>query len=117
VAEELTAKDALAAHLSAELNIDQNDIVSPWRAALASALAFLLGGVVPLLAMLLAPPDGRVLTTVLTVLPALAVTGALGGYLGQSPVLRPAIRVVLGGALALAATFAIGRLLGTTGIV
>lgn len=115
VAEELTAKDALAAHLSAELNIDQNDIVSPWRASFASALAFLLGGVMPLLAMVLAPPDARVLTTVVVVLPALAVTGALGAHLGQSPLLRPAARVVLGGALALGATFAVGWLWGTTG--
>jgi VIT1/CCC1 family predicted Fe2+/Mn2+ transporter len=117
VADELTAKDALAAHLSAELNIDPDDIVSPWRAAGASALAFVVGAVVPLLAMLLAPAAWRVPVTVVTVLPALAVTGALGAYLGQSPMLRPTLRVVLGGALALAATFAVGRLLGTTGVV
>jgi VIT1/CCC1 family predicted Fe2+/Mn2+ transporter len=116
VAEELTAKDALAAHLSAELNIDLDDIVSPWRAAAASALAFLVGGVVPLLAMLLAPREWRVAATVLTVLPALALTGAVGAYLGSSPPVRPTVRVVLGGALALAATFGIGRLLGTTGL-
>lgn len=117
VAEELTAKDALAAHLSAELNIDPDDIVSPWRAALASALAFLVGGIVPLLAILLSPASWRVPTTVLTVLPALAVTGALGAHLGQSAMLRPAVRVVLGGAVALAATFLIGRLLGSAGVV
>ena len=117
VAQELTANDALAAHLSAELNIDQDDIVSPWRAAFASALAFLIGGLLPLLAMLLAPTDWRVAVTVLTVLPALALTGATGAYLGQSPLLRPTVRVVFGGALALAATFLIGRLLGTSGIV
>jgi VIT1/CCC1 family predicted Fe2+/Mn2+ transporter len=45
---------------------------------------------------------------------ALAITGAIGGYLGDSPMLRPMVRVVIGGALALAATFLIGRLLGTT---
>src|SRR5215216_150307 len=83
VAVELTANDALAAHLDAELNIDQNDIVSPWRAAYASAIAF-------------------------------AITGATGGYLGDSPISRPMVRVVVGGALALVATFLIGRLLGTT---
>jgi len=48
------------------------------------------------------------------VLIALAITGAVGGYLGDSPMLRPMVRVVVGGALALAATFLIGRLLGTT---
>jgi VIT1/CCC1 family predicted Fe2+/Mn2+ transporter len=117
VAEELTANDALGAHRAAELNLDPNDIVSPWRAAGASALAFFLGGLVPVLAVLLAPTAWRVPVTVVTVLPALAVTGAAGAYLGQSALLRPTLRVVLGGSLALAATFAIGRLLGTAGLV
>lgn len=53
VATELTAHDALAAHLSVELNIDQNDVVSPWHATFASAAAFLAGGIIPLLAILL----------------------------------------------------------------
>lgn len=114
VAEELTAQDALAAHLEAELNITQDEILSPWVAARASAVAFLLGGVLPLLSILLVPPDGRVLATCALVLVALAATGALGAYLGRSPMLRPAARVVAGGALALAATYAIGSALGAT---
>jgi vacuolar iron transporter family protein len=114
VAEELTANDALAAHLDAELNIDQSDIVSPWRAAYASAVAFVVGGLLPLLAMIVFPAGMRVQATFAAVLVALAITGATGGYLGGSPVLRPMVRVVVGGALALAATFLIGRLLGTT---
>ena len=56
VAAELTEHDALAAHLSAELNIDEDDIVSPWHAAFASAIAFTLGAVLPMLAILLPPP-------------------------------------------------------------
>ena len=114
VAEELTANDALAAHLDAELNIDQSDIVSPWRAAFASAVAFLIGGMLPILAIIVFPTSMRVPATFAAVLIALAITGAIGGYLGDSPMLRPMIRVVVGGALALAATFLIGRLLGTT---
>jgi vacuolar iron transporter family protein len=114
VAEELTANDALAAHLDAELNIDQGDIVSPWRAAYASAVAFVIGGLLPLLAMIVFPASMRVPATFAAVLIALAITGATGGYLGGSPVLRPMVRVVVGGALALATTFLIGRLLGTT---
>ncbi|GGM62066.1 VIT1/CCC1 transporter family protein [Microbacterium saperdae] len=115
VAEELTAHDALGAHLSAELNIDGQDLVSPWRAALASAVAFTSGGIIPFVAMLL-PPGVRIPATFIVVLLALAVTGALGARLGGSPVLRPTIRVVVGGAVALGATFLIGTLLGTTGI-
>jgi VIT1/CCC1 family predicted Fe2+/Mn2+ transporter len=117
VAEELTASDALAAHLSAELNIDPDDVVSPWRAAGASALAFVVGALLPLIAVVLAPAEYRVAATATAVLPALAITGATGAYLGQSPMLRPTVRVVLGGAIALTATFLIGRLLGTSGLV
>jgi VIT1/CCC1 family predicted Fe2+/Mn2+ transporter len=114
VAEELTANDALTAHLDAELNIDQHDIVSPWRAAYASAIAFLIGGLLPILAIIGFPDAIRIPATFAAVLLALAITGAAGGYLGGSPILRPTIRVVVGGAIALAATFLIGRLLGTT---
>jgi vacuolar iron transporter family protein len=114
VAEELTASDALAAHLDAELNIDQQDIVSPWRAAYASAIAFVIGGLLPILAIIAFPAAMRVPATFAAVLIALAITGAAGGYLGGSPLLRPTVRVVVGGAIALATTFLIGRLLGTT---
>ena len=114
VAEELTASDALAAHLDAELNIDQQDIVSPWRAAYASAIAFVIGGLLPILAIIAFPAAMRVPATFAAVLLALAITGAAGGYLGGSPLLRPTVRVVVGGAIALATTFLIGRLLGTT---
>jgi VIT1/CCC1 family predicted Fe2+/Mn2+ transporter len=114
VAEELTANDALSAHLDVELNIDQNDIVSPWRAAYASAIAFTIGGLLPLLAIILFPASMRIPATFVAVLVALAITGATGGYLGDSPISRPMVRVVVGGALALVATFLIGRLLGTT---
>lgn len=117
VAKELTAKDALAAHLSAELNIDQNDVVSPWHAAFASAAAFLSGGIIPMLVMLLTPQSLRVPLTFIVVLVALAGTGVLSARLGGSRPVRAAIRVVIGGAIALAATFTIGALLGTTGVV
>ncbi|MBW4032363.1 MAG: VIT family protein [Acidobacteria bacterium] len=115
VAVELTAHDALAAHLDAELNIDPDNIANPWHAALASAIAFVSGGILPFLTILL-PPNLRVAVTFVVVLVALAGTGALGARLGGSPVPRAMIRVVIGGALALAATFLIGKALGTTGI-
>jgi vacuolar iron transporter family protein len=117
VAAELTAHDALAAHLSAELNIDQSDIVSPWHAAFASAVSFIIGAVLPMLAILLPPPGVRVPVTFVTVLLALALTGALGAWIGGGSRLLAGARVVVGGALALAATFSIGNLLGATGVV
>jgi VIT1/CCC1 family predicted Fe2+/Mn2+ transporter len=113
VAKELTANDALAAHLSAELNIDQDDVVSPWHAALASAVAFLVGGVVPLLFILLTPHPVRVPITFAVVILLLAGTGILGARLGGANSVRAALRVVIGGALALGATFTIGAMLGT----
>ncbi|AZH76971.1 MULTISPECIES: VIT family protein [Microbacterium] len=117
VAEELTSHDALAAHLEVELGIDQDDLVNPWHAAVSSAVAFTLGALLPLLAILLPPPDWRVPVTFVAVLIALAVTGAVSARIGGSAPVRASIRLVVGGALALAATWLIGTLLGTTGVV
>lgn len=116
VAEELTEADALTAHLDIELGIDQDDLVSPWAAAFASAVSFVAGGLVPFFAILL-PPGIRIVAVFSVVLVALAVTGALGAHLGGSPKPRAAVRVVAGGAIALLATFGLGSLLGTTGVV
>jgi VIT1/CCC1 family predicted Fe2+/Mn2+ transporter len=117
VARELTEHDALAAHLSAELNIDARDIASPWQAALASALAFTLGALLPFIAILVLPPSIRVPVTFGVVLVALALTGSVSAWIGGAKVGRATVRVVLGGALALVVTFAVGSLLGTTGAV
>lgn len=117
VAVELTEHDALSAHLSAELGIDQNDVVSPWHAALASAVAFTIGGILPLVPILLLPAAIRIPVTFVAVLVALAVTGWVAAFIGGSQRGRATLRVVIGGALALAATFVIGALLGTTGVV
>lgn len=117
VAIELTAHDALAAHLEAELGIREEDVVSPWQAAGASAAAFVIGALLPLAAILLLPEPVRIPLTFVVVLGALAATGALGAWIGGSPWLRPTLRVVIGGALALGATFALGTLLGVSGVV
>ncbi len=117
VAVELTAHDALSAHLSAELHIDQDDVVSAWHAAGASAAAFTIGAILPMLAILLPPADWRIPVTFVAVLVALALTGALSAHIGGSSRLRATVRVVIGGALALAATYGVGALLGASGIV
>ena len=116
VAEELTAHDALAAHLEVELNIDEDDIVSPWAAAAASALSFLIGAVLPMAAILLPPEPVRIPVCFAAVLVALVLTGAISARIGGTRPLRATMRVVIGGALALAATFVVGRLLGTAGL-
>jgi VIT1/CCC1 family predicted Fe2+/Mn2+ transporter len=117
VAEELTTHDALTAHLSAELNIEQNDVVSAWHATFASAVSFTIGALLPLAAIMFPPQRLRVPVTFVAVLVALAVTGAVGAHIGGSPRLRATARVVIGGALALIATFSIGALLGQSGVV
>jgi len=113
VAVELTAKDALAAHLDAELHIDMDDIPSPWVAGIASAVSFLIGAVLPFLMGVLLPPALRVPLTFVAVLVALGLTGAVGAYLGGAKGVRAAIRTIVGGTLALAATWGIGAWLGT----
>jgi vacuolar iron transporter family protein len=91
--------------------------MNPWQAAFASAVAFVIGAALPMLAILLPPPEIRVPVTFAAVLVALALTGALGAWIGGGSKARAAVRVVAGGALALAATFSIGTLLGATGVV
>lgn len=117
MASELTERDALAAHLTTELGIDEDEVVSPWHAAFASAAAFSIGALLPLLAILLFPEAIRVPATFVVVLLALALTGATGARIGGGSLRRATARVVVGGALALAATFVIGSLLGTSGVV
>ena len=113
VAVELTALDPLAAHLDAELHMDPEQLANPVQAGLASALAFVLGAVLPLLAILLPPPSLRVPVTFAAVLVALGIAGAVSSRIGGSDVRRAVLRVVVGGALGLALTYAIGLLFGT----
>ena len=116
VAEELSAADAFAAHAHAELGIDPDELTNPWHAAMASALAFGFGALLPILAIILPPAAVRIPVTFVVVLLALAFTGALSADIGGAR-RGPAIaRIVLGGAVAMTVTFVIGRLLGATGI-
>ncbi|MEG8183690.1 VIT family protein [Nocardia terpenica] len=111
VAEELTERDAFTAHAEAELGIDPTELTNPWHAAFSSALSFTLGALLPLLAIL-TPASVRVPVTVIAVLVALALTGAIGARLGEAPVGRATVRVLVGGALAMAITYAVGHLVG-----
>jgi len=117
VAEEVTTRDPLRAHLRAELHMDEEGVVSSWHAAGASFIAFLTGALLPFLTIVLAPAALRVPLTFTVTLLALAATGAIGAWLGGAPWLRATARVVGGGALALAATFGVGSWLGASGAV
>ena len=113
VAEQLTAHDALGAHAEAELGIDPTQHATPWQAAWASMLAFTLGALLPLLAILLPPLPWRVPVTVAAVVLALAATGWVSARLGDADARRATVRVVAGGLLAMAVTYGIGALVGT----
>jgi VIT1/CCC1 family predicted Fe2+/Mn2+ transporter len=112
VARELSAHDALAAHVDAELNIDVDDIANPRLAAAASAASFTVGALLPLLAIVLPPAAWRVPVTVVAVLLALGLAGALGARIGGAPVGRAIVRVMAGGGVGLAFTYAVGHLIG-----
>lgn len=116
VARELTEHDALRAHLEAELHIDQQDLTSPWQAALASFLSFMMGGVIPLIAVMLPPEPMRLVVTFVAVAVALGITGVLSAWMSGSSYVTVTARVVLGGALAMAITYGVGRLFNVAGI-
>lgn len=114
VAEELTKRDAFAAHAEIELGLQPDELTNPWQAALSSALAFTVGALLPLIAILLPPLTWRIPVTVGSVLVALLVTGAVSAALGGAPKQRAIVRNVVGGGLALAITYAIGTLVGVS---
>jgi len=113
VAVELTAHDALAAHSDAELHLDPEDLANPVHASAASALAFVLGALLPLLAILLPPNGWRVPVTFVVVLVALAIAGGVSARIGGSDPRRAVVRVAVGGAAGLGLTYGIGHLFGT----
>lgn len=115
VARELTAHDAYAAHVHAELGIDPSKLTNPWHAAGASAVSFGVGALLPVLAILL-PASVRIPVTFVVVLLALAITGTISARIGGAPRNRAVGRIVVGGALAMLVTFGIGQLVGAVGI-
>lgn len=112
VAKELTDHDAFTAHAEIELGIDPEGLTNPWQAALSSALSFTLGALLPFIAILAPPTTLRIPVTVVAVLLALVITGAVSAGLGGAPKGRAVVRNVVGGGLALAITYAIGHVVG-----
>lgn len=113
VAEELTAGDAFAAHADVELHLDPNELVDPRTAGVASAVAFSLGALLPLLAITLPPASARVAVAMVVTLLALSLTGFASARVGGGSARRAVTRVLVGGSLGLAVTYAIGSLTGT----
>ncbi|TAH33880.1 VIT family protein [Candidatus Saccharibacteria bacterium] len=114
VAVELSEKDALKAHLEAELGLDEENLNSPVQAAIASMLSFTAGALIPLVAVMVAPQNIRIVVTFVAVLLALTLTGYLSATVGSASRRRAVLRVVLGGAIAMALTYLVGYVFGTT---
>lgn len=112
VAQQLMAKDALGAHARDELGISAHLSARPVQAALSSAAAFAVGAAVPLLLAVVAPVAWTAVIISAGSLILLAILGALGAQAGGAGVVRAAVRVTFWGAVAMAATAAIGALVG-----
>lgn len=112
VAKQLMAKDALAAHARDELGFSDATRARPLQAALASAVSFACGALVPVLLSAVIPPGytTRVVTASSIVL--LAMLGAIAARVGGAPMIRGAMRVVLWGSLAMAMSMLVGRFFG-----
>jgi VIT1/CCC1 family predicted Fe2+/Mn2+ transporter len=112
VAEQLSAHDRLGAHLRDELRIDQTSLARPMQAAWISAASFASFAAIPIMALVVASESLRIPVIAALSLMSLAALGAFGGHLGGAPLGRASLRVTLGGALAMAVTAVIGRILG-----
>ena len=112
VAIQLNAGDALAAHARDELGLSEHLSARPVQAALTSAATFAVGASMPLAVSMLAPQAAIMPAVSIATLVFLAVLGALGAWAGGAKPLKPMLRVMFWGALALAATALIGKLFG-----
>lgn len=112
VAEQLTAKDAFASHARDELGLSAHVVARPVQAALTSAATFAVGAAVPLIIAAVAPTATIALTISGGSLVCLAGLGALGAWIGGAGMMKPTLRVTFWGAFAMAATAAIGTLVG-----
>lgn len=113
-AHQMTQHDALATHAREELGISELTEAQPLQAAFASGMAFTLGGIIPVLSVFVAPQEFFVTIATMICLLLLGILGALGAKTGGSPILKPALRVMFWGALAMGASYIVGDLVGTT---
>jgi VIT1/CCC1 family predicted Fe2+/Mn2+ transporter len=114
VADQLMARDALAAHARDELGLSDAVTARPIQAAIASACSFAAGALVPLITTAIAGEAHMVRFLFAVTLVCLATLGALGARAGGAPMVKGALRVLFWGAFAMAVTAAVGRTLDAT---
>ena len=112
VATQLTEHDALGAHLRDELGISRDALAKPVQAAWSSALAFSVGGSIPLIAAATASASLRIGAIIGVALAALVGLGYVGARAGGARPGRSITRVVIGGAVAMGVTMAVGWAIG-----
>ncbi|WP_298219871.1 VIT family protein [Halothiobacillus sp.] len=112
VAKELMEKDALGAHARDELGLHEISRARPLQAALSSAAAFSIGAGMPLVSALLLPQAWLFSGVITITLLALIILGSLAAWTGGASIVRGASRVLIWGALAMAATSLIGHFFG-----
>jgi VIT1/CCC1 family predicted Fe2+/Mn2+ transporter len=114
VARELSARDALTAHVRDELGLSDALAARPLQAAFASGATFSSAAAIPVLAAWLAPAPATVPAVLAVSVAALAILGALGARAGGAPLVPATLRVLGWGIFAMAVTFAIGSLFGVS---
>jgi len=112
VAEQLMRADALGTHLREELNLDPDDLSSPWTAAFASTLSFTLGALPSVLVAAYTPQELVVPVVMATTTVVLTAVGVASARLGGAPIGRGVLRVVAGGLLAMGLAALVGQLFG-----
>ena len=112
VAKQLSDHDALGAHVRDELGIKELPKAKPLQAAIASGIAFTIGGVLPLLVSLLAPMDAMIFYQYICAILFLVVLGATAAKTGGSNVIKAIIRITVWGTLAMGLTALVGYLFG-----
>jgi VIT1/CCC1 family predicted Fe2+/Mn2+ transporter len=112
VAEQMTAKDAFAAHARDELGLSAHVVARPVQAALTSAATFAVGAALPLVLAFVSPAGQTAWMVSAGSLLCLSALGAIGARIGGAGILKPTVRVTFWGAFAMAATAAIGALVG-----
>jgi len=112
VANDISIAEPIEANVRVKYGISENMAARPLQAAVASAISFAMGAIVPLLGMFAHTPAARIQLTVAFALLGLALCGALAAGAGGAPRFRGSLRVVLGGGLAMAISALIGRIVG-----
>lgn len=115
VAHELMEHDALDAHLRDELGLSEVHSANPIQAALASAVSFLTGGMIPVLLVAFLADENLGIIVATSSLILLGALGALAAWVGGANLLRGTLRVMIWGAAAMAITTWVGMLFGVAG--